>query len=73
VRAIEDVRALEISAERLRALALEHPHLLEHISTVVASRRAELEDVRAAAVASVAVASAPRTLLARIQRFLRLP
>jgi small-conductance mechanosensitive channel/CRP-like cAMP-binding protein len=73
VRALDDVRALEISAERFRALAIEQPNLVEHISTVVASRRAELDQARAAAVASVVVASTPRTLLGRIQRFLRLP
>ena len=73
VRAIDDVRALEISAERFRALAIEQPSLVEHISRVVSSRRVELDEARVAAVPSVAVASAPRTLLGRIQKFLRLP
>ncbi len=73
VRAVEDVRTLEISAERFRELAVEQPHLPEHISRVVASRRTELDEARAAAASSVPVASAPRTLLGRIQKFLRLP
>jgi CRP-like cAMP-binding protein len=73
VRAIEDVRALEISAERFRALAIEEPSLVEHISRVVSSRRVELDEARVAAVPAAAVASAPRTLLGRIQKFLRLP
>jgi small-conductance mechanosensitive channel/CRP-like cAMP-binding protein len=73
VRAVDDVRALEISAERFRALAIEQPDLVDHISRVVSSRRAELDEVRAAALTSAAVASAPRTLLGRIQKFLRLP
>jgi small-conductance mechanosensitive channel/CRP-like cAMP-binding protein len=73
VRAADDVRTLEISAERFRALAIEQPDLVEHISRVVSTRRVELDGVRAAAVASTAVVAAPRTLLARIQKFLRLP
>ena len=52
VRAIDDVRALEIPAERFRdARASSSPDLVEHISTVVAARRAELDDARAAAAA----------------------
>ena len=73
VRAIEDVRVLEITAERFREVALERPGLIEHISTVVATRRAELDEARAAAVATTAVATARRTLFGRIQQFLRLP
>lgn len=73
VRAIEDTRLLEISAERFRALAIEQPDVLEHITRIVSTRRVELDEVRAAAVASRAAAGAPRTLLARIQKFLRLP
>ena len=72
VRAIEDVRALEIPAERFRAIALERPGLVEHISRVVSVRRSELDEARA--VATTAVATPVReTLFARIQRFLRLP
>ena len=73
VRALDDTRTLEISAERFRALAIEQPDVVEHISRIVSARRAELDEVRAAAVASAAATAAPRSLLARIQRFLRLP
>ena len=73
VRALGDVRALEISAERFRAMAIEQPDLVEHISAIVAGRRAGLDEARAAAATSVVSAAAPRTLLGRIQRFLRLP
>ena len=59
VRAIGDVRALEISAERFRALAIEQPDLVEHISAIVAGRRAGLDEARAAAAASVAVGGRP--------------
>ncbi len=73
VRAIDDVRVLEIPAERFREIAIERPGLVEHISTVVATRRVELTAAQAAAAASTPVDAAPRTLFGRIQRFLRLP
>jgi small-conductance mechanosensitive channel/CRP-like cAMP-binding protein len=73
VRAIDDALTLEISAERFRALAIEQPDVVEHISRIVSARRVELDEVRAAAVASAAATAAPRSLLARIQKFLRLP
>jgi CRP-like cAMP-binding protein len=73
VRALDDVHLLEIPAERFREIAIERPGLVEHISTVVEARRAGLDQARAAAAASPAVVTAPRTLLKRIQGFLRLP
>ena len=72
VRALDDVRALEIPAERFRAIALERPGLVEHISRVVSMRRTELDEARAIAATPV-VAPVRETLFARIQRFLRLP
>jgi CRP-like cAMP-binding protein len=73
VRAVADVRVLEVPADRFRDVALEHPGLIEHISTVVAARRTELDSARTAATAVQATAAAPRSLLSRIQKFLRLP
>jgi CRP-like cAMP-binding protein len=73
VRAIDDVRVLEITADRFREVALERPGLIEHISTVVAERRIGLDQARAAAAATGIVTTAPRTLFGRIQQFLRLP
>ena len=73
VRAIDDVRVLEIPAERFRDVALERSGLVEHVSTVVAKRRTELDSVRSAAAAASFAAAAPRSLLSRIQSFLRLP
>jgi small-conductance mechanosensitive channel/CRP-like cAMP-binding protein len=72
VRAIGDVRLLEIPSDRFRELAIAHPGLVEHVSTLIAARRAELEGVRAAAAAANPAAPA-RSLLSRIQKFLRLP
>jgi small-conductance mechanosensitive channel/CRP-like cAMP-binding protein len=73
VRAIDDVRVLELPSEQFRQIALERTGLIEHISQVVTARRAELDDARAAAAASSASRNAPRTLFSRIQQFLRLP
>jgi small-conductance mechanosensitive channel/CRP-like cAMP-binding protein len=73
VRALEDVRALEITAERFRDVALERPGLIEHVSSVVGARRVGLDHARALAAANTAVAAAPRSLFGRIQQFLRLP
>jgi small-conductance mechanosensitive channel/CRP-like cAMP-binding protein len=73
VRAIGDVRVLEITADRFREVALERPGLVEHVSSVVAERREELADARATAAAATGVAVSRRTLFGRIQHFLRLP
>jgi len=73
VRAIDDVRVLEVLSEQFREIALERPGLIEHISLVVTARRAELDGARAAAAATSASRHAPRTLFSRIQQFLRLP
>lgn len=72
VRAIGDLVALEISSERFRALALECPGLVEHVSTVVAARRVGLEQARAAGALPAAAPTARKSLRERIQTFLRL-
>jgi small-conductance mechanosensitive channel/CRP-like cAMP-binding protein len=73
VRAIDDVRVLELGSDQFRELALAHPGLVEHISTVVARRRVGLDEARAAASAVSHAAAVPANLLGRIRRFLRLP
>ncbi|HXG88933.1 MAG TPA: mechanosensitive ion channel family protein [Vicinamibacterales bacterium] len=73
VRAVGDVRALEIPAERFRELAIAQPGLVEHITIIVAARRSELDDARAAAATSTQTVTAPRSLFHRIQQFLKLP
>lgn len=70
VRAIEDVRALEISAAAFRELAVADPALLDHISSVVTARRQGLDEARASA-ASAGPPEAKQTFLARMRRFLR--
>ncbi len=70
VRAIEDVRALEISAADFRELAVADPALLDHISSVVTARRTGLDEARVSAAA--AVPEAKQTFLARMRKFLHL-
>ncbi|MDP2055759.1 MAG: mechanosensitive ion channel family protein [Acidobacteriota bacterium] len=69
VRAIEDVRALEISAADFRELAVADPALLDHISSVVTARRTGLDQARASA-AAVAAPEEKQTMLARMRKFL---
>lgn len=69
VRAIEDVRALEISAADFRQLAVADPALLDHISSVVTARRQGLDEARVSA-ASAGTPEAKQTFLARMRKFL---
>ena len=72
VRAVKDLRVLEITAKDFGALAAAHPGLLDHISTIMSTRRVELDDARSH-VASVAAPEARENFLARVRRFLTLP
>lgn len=69
VRAIDDTQALEISAADFRELAVADPTLLDHISSIVTTRRAGLDEARASAVAA-AVPEAKQTFMARMRKFL---
>lgn len=71
VRALDDVEVLEVAATHFRELAAATPSLLDHISTVVTSRRSGLEDARAHAAAAV-VPEAKENFLDRMRRFLTL-
>ena len=71
VRALDDVDVLEVAATHFRELAAATPSLLDHISTVVTSRRSGLEDARAHAAAAV-VPEAKENFLDRMRRFLTL-
>ena len=66
-----DVTVLEIRADVFRQLADLHPHAIEQVGIAAATRRAELEGVRASTQAS-AVVEAPNSLLTRMRRFLRM-
>lgn len=66
-----DTVVLEIGAELFRHLAATSPQAIEQVGLAAASRRIELDKVRATGAGS-AVADAPATLLSRMRRFLRL-
>jgi small-conductance mechanosensitive channel/CRP-like cAMP-binding protein len=71
VKAIDDVKVLEISASVFRELAAANPGLLDHISAIMAERRTGLDDAKAAA-AVASVPAARENFLARMRRFLTL-
>jgi CRP-like cAMP-binding protein len=72
VKAIEDVKVLEITAKDFRELAVANPSLLDHVADVVTKRRAGLDEAKNAAAALTAP-QAKENFLARIRRFLTLP
>jgi small-conductance mechanosensitive channel/CRP-like cAMP-binding protein len=72
VKAMDDVRVLEISARDFRALAMATTGLLEHVSTIMSDRRTGLDDARAHA-AAVPAPEAHQGFLTRMRRFLTLP
>ena len=71
VKAVDDVTVLEISAAQFRGLAMANPALLDHVSSIVGSRRTGLEEARASA-AAVTAPEAKQTFLARMRKFLTL-
>jgi CRP-like cAMP-binding protein len=70
VRAVDDARVLEIGAAAFTQLAAADPRLLDHVTTVISSRQAGLDQARAAAVAAV-LPLEPQSLLARIRKYLK--
>jgi len=74
VEAAEECHVVELTAGSLREVALANPEVVTRISAVVAERQADLDRQKAEAAASrPAVAEVQRSLLMRIQAFLRLP
>ena len=69
IKALDDVMVLEITAAAFRELAIAHPSLLDHVSTIVGSRRVGLDEARALAAASAAP-EVKHTFLARMRKFL---
>jgi len=68
---MDDVALIEIAAKDFRELAVANPDLVDHVSTIVSTRRAGLEDARATA-AAVAAPEAKQNFLARVRKFLLL-
>jgi small-conductance mechanosensitive channel/CRP-like cAMP-binding protein len=73
VAAITDCLLLEITADAFRRVALAHPAVVEQVTLAVEGRREGLERTKRVAVAPVAQVEQPRSFLARVQQFLRLP
>ena len=71
VVAIGDVTVLEIAAAVFRELGEASPHAVEQVGLAAATRRTELEGVRAANKAA-AVIEAPHSFLQRMRRFLHI-
>jgi CRP-like cAMP-binding protein len=74
VEAVEECEVVELTAASLREVALANPEVVTRISAVVAERQADLERQKAEAAAGrPAIVESHRSLLTRIQEFLRLP
>ena len=73
VAAMEDCLLLEITAADFRRIALSHPEVLVKVSHAVENRRTGLEETKRSATVAPTADEAPRTFLARVQQFLRLP
>ena len=74
VEAVEECQVVELTAASLREVALANPEVVTRISAVVAERQADLDRQKAEAAAGrPAIAETHRSLLTRIQEFLRLP
>jgi CRP-like cAMP-binding protein len=69
VIAADDVAVLEITSKDFRELALANPELVDHVSTIISTRRTGLEDAKAAVAAAV-VPAAKQNFLARMRKFL---
>ena len=69
VRAAEDARVLEIDAAAFKQLAAADPRLLEHVTTVIGSRQAGLDEARVSAAAHFSQAPS-QSLLARMRKYL---
>ena len=72
VTAATDCDVLEIEAEGFRTVVMANPSVLEHVTSVTASRREELDRHRETHAATVSTTEARQTLLTRVRQFLRL-
>ena len=62
---------LEIDADVFRQLADVNPRAVEQVGVAAATRRAELEGVRAS-IQAAAVVEAPTSFMSRMRKFLRI-
>lgn len=72
VTAATDCRLLEIRVEAFRRVALADPAIVEQVTAAVGTRRAEMDQHRAARTRAAVSAEPPHTFLARVRDFLQL-
>jgi len=72
VTAATDCRLLEIGVEAFRRVALADPAIVEQVTAAVGTRRAEMDQHRAARTTAAVSAEPPHTFLARVRDFLQL-
>ena len=72
VTAATDCRLLEIGVEAFRRVALADPAIVEQVTAAVGTRRAEMDQHRAARTTAAVSTELPHTFLARVRDFLRL-
>ena len=72
VTATTDCRLLEIGVEAFRRVALADPAIVEQVTAAVGTRRAEMDQHRAARTTAAVSAEPPHTFLARVRDFLQL-
>jgi small-conductance mechanosensitive channel/CRP-like cAMP-binding protein len=72
VTAVTDCQLLEIGVEAFRRVALADPAIVEQVTAAVGTRRAEMDQHRAARTTAAVSTELPHTFLARVRDFLRL-
>jgi CRP-like cAMP-binding protein len=74
VQAMDECQVVELTAASLREVALANPDVVTRIGTVVSARQVDLDRQKAEAAAErPSMVDTHRSLLTRIQEFLRLP
>ena len=69
VTAVTDCQLLEIGVEAFRRVALADPAIVEQVTAAVGTRRAEMDQHRAARTTAAVSAESPHTFLARVGIF----
>lgn len=72
VTAATDCDLIEIDADGFRSVVMTNPSVLDHVTSVTASRREELDRHRETYATAAATTEARQTLLKRVRQFLRL-
>src|SRR5581483_137881 len=71
VTAARDCQLIEIAADRFRGIVMTEPVIADLICSAVAARRGQLDERRAASLSEASI-DAPRSMVARMRKFLHL-